>query len=146
MESEKENLANPWKVSNIQEFNFFCCPECVYRSKEEVTFQAHALLNHVLSKTFFNENSCEIEVKSEKNEIEQAFESETSQEIRHAQEIISKDVELNKNCVQEIDAAKEIDEFFDSKQYCCSKCPQLFQGLLNLAEHLNKGHELENDR
>ena len=22
---------NPWKVQSIQDFNFFCCPECVYR-------------------------------------------------------------------------------------------------------------------
>ena len=41
-------------MGSIIDFNFFCCPECVYRSKEELTFQAHALQNHVLSKTFFH--------------------------------------------------------------------------------------------
>ena len=44
---------NPWRVDNIQAFNYFCCPECVYRSKEELTFQAHALQNHPQSETFF---------------------------------------------------------------------------------------------
>ena len=45
---------NPWNVQSIHDFNFFCCPECVYRSKEEFAFQAHALQNHSLSTTFFH--------------------------------------------------------------------------------------------
>ena len=44
------NMENPWKVQNIYDFNYFCCPECVYRSKEPLTFQAHALQNHILSR------------------------------------------------------------------------------------------------
>ena len=47
-------MLNPWKVQNIYEFNYYCCPECVFRSKEDMSFQAHALQNHVLSKTFFH--------------------------------------------------------------------------------------------
>ena len=31
--------SNPWDVPQIDSFNFLCCPECVYRSKEESTFQ-----------------------------------------------------------------------------------------------------------
>ena len=45
---------NPWNVQNISEFNFFCCPECVYRSKEETSFQSHAIQNHPRSRIFFN--------------------------------------------------------------------------------------------
>ena len=44
---------NPWAVPNIDSFNFLCCPECVYRSKEESSFQTHALQNHPKSKKFF---------------------------------------------------------------------------------------------
>ena len=44
---------NPWAVSCIDSFNYLCCPECVYRSKEESKFQTHALQNHPKSKTFF---------------------------------------------------------------------------------------------
>ena len=44
---------NPWEVDNIDAFCYFCCPECVYRSKEEFSFQAHALQNHPKSETFF---------------------------------------------------------------------------------------------
>ena len=48
---------NPWLVDSIEAFSFYCCPECVFRSKEENFFQAHALQNHVLSKSFFLENN-----------------------------------------------------------------------------------------
>ena len=44
---------NPWAVTCIDSFNFLCCPECVYRSREETSFQTHALQNHPKSKIFF---------------------------------------------------------------------------------------------
>ena len=46
--------SNPWKVESLQAFNFLCCPECVYRSKEEISFQDHALTNHPQSQAFFH--------------------------------------------------------------------------------------------
>ena len=45
---------NPWQVENIEVFNYYCCPECVYRAKEEFDFQVHAIQNHVQSRTLFN--------------------------------------------------------------------------------------------
>ena len=48
------DINNPWMVSNLDSFNYLCCPECVYRSKEESTFQAHAVQNHPRSRVFFN--------------------------------------------------------------------------------------------
>ena len=44
---------NPWLVDNIEAFSFYCCPECVFRSKEENFFQVHALQNHGQAKSFF---------------------------------------------------------------------------------------------
>ena len=44
---------NPWLVDNIEAFSFYCCPECVFRTKEEYFFQVHALQNHGLAKSFF---------------------------------------------------------------------------------------------
>ena len=39
---------NPWQVKSIQEFSFLKCPECAFDSKEEDTFQDHAIENHPL--------------------------------------------------------------------------------------------------
>ena len=44
---------NPWAVPCVQAFNFLCCPECVYRSREESSFQSHAIQNHPKSRTLF---------------------------------------------------------------------------------------------
>ena len=37
--------------------NFFFGPECVYRSKEESSFQVHAVQNHPKSKAFFKQDT-----------------------------------------------------------------------------------------
>ena len=39
--------SNPWDVPQIDSFNFLCCPECVYRSKDEGTFQVNIYTNKV---------------------------------------------------------------------------------------------------
>lgn len=50
---------NPWLVENIDEFNFLCCPECAYKSKDENSFESHAVENHPKSSVLFSttENS-----------------------------------------------------------------------------------------
>ena len=35
---------NPWLVENIDDFNFLCCPECAYKSKDEDAFTGKSLL------------------------------------------------------------------------------------------------------
>ena len=44
---------NPWQVESIQEFSFLKCPECTFDSKEEDTFQDHAIENHPLAFILF---------------------------------------------------------------------------------------------
>lgn len=59
---------NPWQVESLEAFNYLCCPECVYRSKEPSTFEAHALQNHPLAITLFttwDEEEEEAKVKQE---------------------------------------------------------------------------------
>jgi len=65
---------NPWLVENIEAFSFYCCPECVFRSKEESFFQSHALQNHPQSTAFFHGTD------HEKLEIEAEIEFDIKQE------------------------------------------------------------------
>ena len=44
---------NPWQVKSIQEFSFLKCPECTFDSKDEDTFQDHAIENHPLAFILF---------------------------------------------------------------------------------------------
>ena len=63
---------NPWSVESIEAFNFYCCPECNFRSNEANFFQVHALQNHDLSQALFNNLDLDIKVdiKLEQSETE----------------------------------------------------------------------------
>ena len=64
--------ANPWIVGSYQEFLFYNCPECEYKSKELGHFHQHAVNVHELAKDALNA----IEVKeSEKDSLERIIES-----------------------------------------------------------------------
>ena len=64
---------NPWHVESILAFYFLKCPECNFDTKEEKSFQNHAITNHPLSSVFFGENNLEkkiviLEQKSNKSD------------------------------------------------------------------------------
>jgi hypothetical protein len=42
-------VKNPWHVRSIQAFSCLKCPECAFITKEENSFQTHAVQNHSLS-------------------------------------------------------------------------------------------------
>ena len=44
---------NPWNVDNLNAFCFLNCPECLFKSKEEEKFAAHAVESHPQSQVFF---------------------------------------------------------------------------------------------
>ena len=44
------STSNPWYVSSIQDFQFFCCPECDSKEKESKDFINHALAFHEQAK------------------------------------------------------------------------------------------------
>ena len=39
-------VSNPWNVENLDEFLYFCCPECDLRNSSKVQFLQHALEKH----------------------------------------------------------------------------------------------------
>ena len=61
---------NPWLVENLDDFNFLCCPECAYKSKDEEAFVDHAIENHPKSKASSIFSEVEEELNKQKNERE----------------------------------------------------------------------------
>ena len=43
---------NPWSKGNLEEFLFYCCPECDVRDQSKETFLEHALIDHPHSRPF----------------------------------------------------------------------------------------------
>jgi hypothetical protein len=73
------DLMNPWDAANgIQAFSFYCCPECVYRSKSEGDFQIHATFNHEQAKEFYQ--MLEGRISIEGQEEQEVLECEVKQE------------------------------------------------------------------
>lgn len=74
---------NPWSVEDLDEFLFYCCPECDEKCVSKETFLNHALELHphagqCLNKFQWESTKCEIEpdfldieIKEEVSEISQ---------------------------------------------------------------------------
>jgi hypothetical protein len=43
---DDESLMNPWNVKQLEDFQFFCCPECPDKSSTKENFVNHALIQH----------------------------------------------------------------------------------------------------
>ena len=67
---------NPWVVDNLKDFWFMNCPECVYKTKTENSFQDHAFENHPLSFVLF-ETYAKINPGSENNNCDDPPEIES---------------------------------------------------------------------
>ena len=44
------HIENPWNVESLEEFQYFCCPECDLKDQSKVHFLQHALERHPKSK------------------------------------------------------------------------------------------------
>ena len=49
-------FVNPWNVHRVEEFSYFCCPECDQKIKSKSEFLKHAFDSHELVKTSFLAN------------------------------------------------------------------------------------------
>ena len=53
--SGSEFSKNPWTVPTLEDFLFYCCPECPDKYRSSISFTNHALKNHPKSKEKFGE-------------------------------------------------------------------------------------------
>ena len=73
----KTDIDNPWDVGNLDEFLYFCCPECDLKDRSKTHFLQHALTEHPKSKECVQQFNDFI-IKEEPNEgdIEEENENE----------------------------------------------------------------------
>ena len=48
----KTDMENPWDVGNLDEFLYFCCPECDLKDRSKAQFLEHALNEHPKAKDY----------------------------------------------------------------------------------------------
>ena len=49
--TEEEEKFNPWQVNFLDDFLFYCCPECDFKHDTKSSFVSHALIQHPSSRT-----------------------------------------------------------------------------------------------
>ena len=144
-------IFNPWVVRSIDSFNFLCCPECVFRSKEKSSFQSHAIENHPKSKVFFSSKQRETQ-KTGNNLFyccpECVYKSEDVSMFQiHALEnhpstsmaFFSKhDTDDNENTDKGNPWKKDSVEEFCF--YCCTLCPLKSKESTNFENHVAEVH------
>ena len=47
-----DTIKSPWDVDNLQEFMYYCCPECQEKTKSKDNFLQHALCQHPQSQNY----------------------------------------------------------------------------------------------
>jgi hypothetical protein len=51
----EEFVRNPWMVSTLEDFLFYCCPECPHKCKSSISFTNHAVKRHPKAKEKFGD-------------------------------------------------------------------------------------------
>lgn len=81
--------SNPWMVGNLEEFLFFCCPECDEKCQSKDSFLMHAFGNHPHSKDYLK--------KFEETEGGGAFEETYEENVNVKQELIEEEFEFEED-------------------------------------------------
>ena len=142
---------NPWNVESLQDFLCLKCPECVFDTKEEDSFQNHATENHPLSivlfgRTFKEETNVAKEFNLEGNFIDDKIESEDPLQsdpdyldhcesklephIKIEEEIIAEQTKNHQNLKQVFSHKKSLE-----KMYTC-KCGKRMASENSLKNHV----------
>ena len=88
---------NPWIVENIEAFNFYCCPECDFQSKNGDYFKRHAMESHKKSKVFFLRSKSKIYKNSETTVKEESIsESESIETVVLSEHIVQKLIKISR--------------------------------------------------
>ena len=43
---EFEEKFNPWSIESLEDFHFYCCPQCEFRNLSKSEFIKHAVMEH----------------------------------------------------------------------------------------------------
>ena len=64
--TEQKNNNNPWHMTSISDFLYYCCAECNFKDKIEKNFIGHATSEHPKSREIFENNQTFDEISDNK--------------------------------------------------------------------------------
>ena len=134
-EDDEENIDNPWSVSSIEQFLYFCCPECDVKDQSKESFIQHAFDEHPKAKKYL----LKLKVKEEIYEsdiVHEEYEEQDSSYLDYMTpicEIKSEIKDDNENSDDDIDNENAWHKSL--KEFECDKCGQNFAWKKSLKTH-----------
>ena len=144
---------NPWEVSNLECFLFYCCPECDFKSQNVQSFGSHAHLKHPNAQEAIEKMSQVAEVikkhgQTKNHECQKCGKYFTSIK-RWAQHMKSDHGDAkpfkcefcNMGFVHSFDVQRHVDRIHGNERpFQCEFCEQTFVRNYELIQHLKSKH------
>ena len=121
------NTNNPWQVSDYNEFLYYCCPECTYRSKQIEEFEHHAIHVHL------------VEINEENLIKEEEEEEKSHQNINEPELKVEKepDLSLSSYISSKLSSSSQKQ---NQQQHTCEYCRAIFKTKSELEVHIDDIH------
>ena len=144
---------NPWSVKNIEEFLYFCCPECNEKDRSKELFLKHALEEHPNSKECVLNN---LDIKNESLTLEyEEPDTEENNSQFYEDEIVKYEIkeEIDDQNFSDHQNFSDVKNFSDVpssvqvtndkslKSYKCEICEKSYTQIHNLNIHIKVVHE-----
>ena len=165
--SELEEKFNPWDVNSLEEFRYYCCPECPSKYAIKTYFIIHAVTLHSHSKCFidgFDDDKAVIKTENASSDTESTNISEKStHEQNEGQKSGPKEVQfleedhlLSRQAVVSLPKLSDsiirkylepnfsfsnVSPVHENISYICEKCGKSFSWKNNLNMHIKTVHE-----
>ena len=137
-----DEKANPWYVTNLDEFMYFCCPECDERNHYRDSFLEHALKHHPNAKEGLEKYVLNPDIQKEEIEkvdyINQIIKCEIKDELEDITTNNDDFYENNDNI--ELTKNDEVHE----KNFKCDLCEKSYSRSDHLKRHVQNIHQNEN--
>ena len=167
---EGEQKFNPWDVKSLQEFRFYCCPECPSKFVYRTDFVKHALAIHSHSQSFiggFEENKTDNATSSNKA-INQVMKRAVVSLVKLSDKVIRKYTKrietkdstnqfafpdgtkyydrhtckiCGKSFPRRYEWQQHIKSIHEKFRYDCDKCDKSFSQRTTLYNHIKNVHE-----
>ena len=146
-----DNQQNPWFVKDIEEFLYFCCPECDVKDQSKELFLKHALDQHPNAKEgiqpFMDNN-----IKEEPFNNEQNYDLNNDEclpdtflnsdySIGEYRDILKCEIKDENKDYKENENMTSKELFEGPKNRTCITCGKTFKGPAHLRRHIESIHE-----
>ena len=129
----EEKKLNPWDVKNLEEFRYYCCPECPSKNVNKTDFIKHAVTAHPESQNAIERlEDNKAVIKTEKPDL-------SSEEIREDGQNVENELFDDFEFEDKFNPwdVKSLEEF---RCYCCPECPSKYVNKTDFIKHVVTTH------